>query len=97
MKVKRKWIKDLQKELYVLEHIMSSISHWYRSLNNNSKKSKSNYDFELYITYFTLQKIRKNIIKDTEIRKILKDYSLPEEKIETIKRKGERTFYLILE
>jgi hypothetical protein len=52
-------------------------------------------NYILHILHY--KKIRKNIIKDTEIRKILKDYSLPEEKIETIKRKVEITFYLILE
>jgi hypothetical protein len=95
IKIKRKRIKNLKKELYVLEHIISLISHWYESLNDTSKWSKSNYDFELYIAFFTLQKVRKDIVKDTEIRRILREYDLPENKVETIKKESERTSYRV--
>lgn len=86
VEIERKRINELQKELYVLDEIIYSISHCYKNRYDNSK---------LFVAYFTLTGTQKKLVKEAEIRHILRKYDLPEKNIESVIEKRQRTIYRI--
>lgn len=88
---KRTELKDRIQSVIVMKHALGQLSY---TIHASKKEGRiPQHRIAEYVALFTLEKVNKTEAPEDKIRDVLRRAGFPEDKVETLRQRGDRTWY----